>query len=95
MEKKMITYAREELVGITDLGKSLGNYLDKVSANILNRITIVRRNKPEAVVLPIEEYERLQSVYDQLEQEEIEALLRNMSDEDKQIAKTKTLMIDV
>ncbi len=91
----MITYAREELVGITDLGKSLGNYLDKVSANILNRITIVRRNKPEAVVLPIEEYERLQSVYDQLEQEEIEALLRNMSDEDKQIAKTKTLMIDV
>ena len=91
----MITYAREELVGITDLGKSLGNYLDKVSANILNRITIVRRNKPEAVVLPIEEYERLQSVYDQLEQEEIEALLRNMSDEDRQIAKTKTLMIDV
>ena len=91
----MITYAREELVGITDLGKSLGNYLDKVSANILNRITIVRRNKPEAVVLPIEEYERLQSVYDQLEQEEIEALLHNMSDEDRQIAKTKTLMIDV
>ena len=68
---------------------------DPFSANILNRITIVRRNKPEAVVLPIEEYERLQSVYDQLEQEEIEALLRNMSDEDKQIAKTKTLMIDV
>ena len=91
----MITYAREELVGITDLGKSLGNYLDKVSENILNRITIVRRNKPEAVVLPIEEYERLQSVYDQLEQEEIEVLLRNMSDEDRQIAKTKTLMIDV
>ena len=91
----MITYAREELVGITDLGKSLGNYLDKVSANILNRITIVRRNKPEAVVLPIEEYELLQSVYDRLEQEEIEALLRNMSDEDRQVAKTKTLMIDV
>ena len=91
----MITYAREELVGITDLGKSLGNYLDKVSANILNRITIVRRNKPEAVVLPIEEYELLQSVYDRLEQEEIEALLRNMSDEDRQVAKTKTLTIDV
>ena len=91
----MITYAREELVGITDLGKSLGNYLDKVSANILNRITIVRRNKPEAVVLPIEEYELLQSVYDRLEQEEIEALLCNMSDEDRQVAKTKTLMIDV
>ena len=91
----MITYAREELVGITDLGKSLGNYLDKVSANILNRITIVRRNKPEAVVLPIEEYELLQSVYDRLEQEEIEALLCNMSDEDRQVAKTKTLTIDV
>ncbi len=91
----MITYAREELVGITDLGKSLGNYLDKVSANVLNRITIVRRNKPEAVVLPIEEYELLQSVYDRLEQEDIEALLRNMSDEDRQVSKTKTLTIDV
>ena len=91
----MITYAREELVGITDLGKSLGSYLDKVSSDTLSKITIVRRNKPEAVVLPIEEYELLQGIYDQLEQKEIESLLRNMSEDDRQVAKTKTLMIDV
>ena len=77
------------------LSKLLGNYLDKLSANDLNRIMIVRRNKPEAVVLPIEEYELLQSIYDRLEQEEIEALLRNMSDGDRQVATTKTLVVDV
>jgi len=26
----MVTYAKEEMVGITEFGKSLGKYLDKV-----------------------------------------------------------------
>ena len=91
----MITYAKDEMVGITELGKSLGSYLDKVTSNAFNKIAIIRRNKPEAVIIPIEEYELLQSAYDQLEQKEIELLLSSMSKEDKQVSKTKTLNIDI
>jgi len=95
MEKTMITYAKDEMVGITELGKSLGSYLDKVTSDVFSKIAIIRRNKPEAVIIPIEEYELLQSAYDRLEQKEIEMLLQSMSDEDKEIASTKVLSIDI
>jgi len=91
----MITYAKDEMVGITELGKSLGSYLDKITSNIYNKIAIIRRNKPEAVIVPIEEYELLQSAYDMLEQKEIEQLLKQMSKEDKQISHSKTLSIEI
>ncbi|WP_309499644.1 type II toxin-antitoxin system Phd/YefM family antitoxin [Sulfurovum sp.] len=91
----MITYGKDEMVGITELGKSLGSYLDKVTSNACSKIAIIRRNKPEAVIIPIEEYELLQSAYDRLEQQEIEMLLKNMSDEEKEVASTKVLSIDI
>ncbi len=91
----MITYAKDEMVGITELGKSLGSYLDKVTSDVFSKIAIIRRNKPEAVIIPIEEYELLQSAYDRLEQQEIEMLLKNMSDEEKEVASTKVLSIDI
>ena len=95
MENNMITYAKDEMVGITELGKSLGSYLDKVTSDVFNKIAIIRRNKPEAVIIPIEEYELLQSAYDKLEEKEIEMLLIHMSDEEKEVASTKVLSIDI
>lgn len=53
----MVKYSKEEIVGVTEFGKSIGAYLDKVIANPLNKLVLVRRNKPEAVIVPIEEYE--------------------------------------
>jgi len=91
----MVTYAKEEMVGITELGKSLGSYLDKVTSSMFGKIAIIRRNRPEAVIIPIGEYELLQSVYDKLEQQEIEQLLSSMSTEDKEVSKTKTISIDL
>ena len=91
----MVKYAKDEMVGITELGKSLGSYLDKVTTNVFSKIAIIRRNKPEAVIIPIEEYEMLQSVYDRLEQKEIEALLSSMSKEEREVAKTKTVTIEI
>ncbi len=91
----MVKYAKEEMVGITELGKSLGSYLDKVTTHAFSKIAIIRRNKPEAVIIPIEEYEMLQSLYDSLEQKEIEALLSTMSEEEREVAKTKRVTIEI
>jgi len=91
METDVIKYAKDEMVGIAELG----NYLDNVTSHMYSKIAIIRRNKPEAVIIPIEEYELLQSVYDKLEQKEIESILKNMSNEDRGMAKIKTISIDV
>jgi len=89
----MVTYAKDEMVGITELGKSLGSYLDKVTSNVFDKIAIIRRNKPEAVIVSIEEYELLQEAYDRLEQKEIENILSNMTKEDKTISHSKIIKL--
>ena len=76
MEKSMVTYVKDEMVGITELGKSLGNYLDKVTSNALSKIAIVRRNKPEAVIVPIQEYEYMRESADILEELEIAQIIK-------------------
>ncbi len=91
----MISYTKEEMVGITELGKSLGSYLDKVTSNIYSKIAIIRRNKPEAIIIPIAEYELLQKAYDILEQSEIKHLLESRSEEDKEISHSKTVEIEL
>jgi prevent-host-death family protein len=95
MEKTMITYAKDEMLGITELGKSLGNYLDKVTSTVLSKIVIIRRNKPEAVIVAIEEYELLQNAYNMLEQKEIEEILSTMTKEDKTVSHSKILSIQI
>ncbi len=64
----MITYSKEEMVGITELNKSIGKYISKVSSNPKNKIAIIRRNKPEAIIIPIEEYENLRADRECLEE---------------------------
>ena len=91
----MVTYAKEEMVGITEFGKSLGKYLDKVTSHTFNKIAIIRRNKPEAVIIPIAEYENLQRAYDMLEQKEIEQLLASRTDEEKEISHSKIISIEI
>lgn len=67
----MVSYKREEMVGITELSKSLGKYLDKVISNPFGKIAIIRRNEPEAVIVPIAEYEHMKAASDYLEDLEI------------------------
>jgi prevent-host-death family protein len=72
----MVAYTKEEMVGITELTKSLGKYLDVVTSSALNKLAIVRRNKPEAVIVPIEEYERMRAATDYLEDMGIAEMLK-------------------
>ena len=72
----MIAYARDEMVGITELSKSLGKYLDKVISNPLGKLAIIRRNEPEAVIVPIAEYEHMKAASDYLEDIEIAKMLK-------------------
>jgi prevent-host-death family protein len=95
MENNMISYTKDEMIGITELGKSLGNYLDKVTSKAYNKIAIIRRNKPEAVIVSIEEYELLQRAYNKLEQKDIEEILSKMTKEDKEVSHSKTISIEI
>ena len=76
MENSMVAYTKEETVGITELSKSLGSYVDKVTSSAFNKLAIIRRNKIEAVIVPIEEYEHMRAAADYLEDMEIANIIK-------------------
>ncbi len=70
-----VAYTQQETVGITELTKSLGVYIDKLVSYPLNKLAIIRRNKIEAVIVPIAEYERMRAATDYMEHLEISKMV--------------------
>ena len=71
-----VAYKRDEMVGITELSKSLGKYLDKVVSGSLNRLVIIRRNEPEAIIVPIDEYEYMKASVDYIKDMKITEVIK-------------------
>ncbi len=90
----MVAYKRDEIVSASEMARGFSNILNSIIDKSKDRLAISKNNKLEAVILDIEEYERLQNAYDLLEQKEIEMILLNRTDEDKEVSHTKTLSIE-
>lgn len=72
----MVAYKKDELVGITELSKSLSGFIEKVSSHTVEKLAVVRHNKPEVVILDIEEYERMKELQDYIEDLEIAQIIK-------------------
>lgn len=90
----MVAYKRDEIVSASEMARGFSNILNSIINKSKDRFAISKNNKLEAVILDIEEYERLQNAYDLLEQKEIEIMLLNRTSEDKEISHTKSLSIE-
>lgn len=72
----MVAYTQQEMVGVTELSKSLSAFIDKVASHTVEKLAVVRHNKPEVVILPIAEYERMKEFSDYLEDLEITQIIK-------------------
>jgi PHD/YefM family antitoxin component YafN of YafNO toxin-antitoxin module len=57
----MQAYKRDEMISVTDLLKGFKMTLEKLTSHQLDKVAVMRNNKPEAVIISVDEYERLQS----------------------------------
>ena len=57
----MQAYKRDEMISVTDLLKGFKMTLEKLTSHQLEKVAVMKNNKPEAVIISIDEYERLQS----------------------------------
>ncbi|OJJ29063.1 type II toxin-antitoxin system Phd/YefM family antitoxin [Campylobacter concisus] len=55
----MVTFTKDEIYTATEVVRNFSSVLSRVGANELKRAVIVKNNKFEAVLLNMEEYERL------------------------------------
>ncbi len=56
-----VAYRRDEMISTTDILKNFAKTLEKVATHKIDKIAIMKNNKPEAVLISVDEYERLQS----------------------------------
>lgn len=64
----MLMYSREEMIGITELAKSLSGFVGKLKTNTIDKIAIMKNNVPEAVIVPVDKYEKLAKMEKLIEQ---------------------------
>ncbi|MDF1879198.1 type II toxin-antitoxin system Phd/YefM family antitoxin [Sulfurimonas sp. SAG-AH-194-C20] len=67
----MIAYTRDEIISASDMARGFSGVLNDLINYTKDRFVISKNNKLEAVVLPIEEYERMQEALDFMEHMEI------------------------
>jgi PHD/YefM family antitoxin component YafN of YafNO toxin-antitoxin module len=78
----MIAYARDEIIPATEVARNFSSVFKSLVDGAKERIAIAKNNKLELVVLPIEEYERLQDIADLAEHIEIYKTLRERTEKD-------------
>ena len=67
----MVSYSRDEIISASDMARGFSNVLKDIMNHTKERFAISKNNKIEAVVLQIDEYERLQEAYELMEHLEI------------------------
>ena len=72
----MQTYKKEELMSSTDIVKNFSSVLESIKNKKRDKIAVLRKNKLEAVILPIEEYERIQELADIMEHLQLSRLIK-------------------
>ncbi len=72
----MIGYTKEEIMPVTRIVRHLGEILNKLKSRQLKKVAISRNNTLESVIIPLDEYERLQEVYDLVEHIDIYKLVK-------------------
>jgi len=63
----MVAYTQNELASATEISKQFGEYISKVKNGLVDKIGILKNNKLNAVILSVEEYERMVNAMDLLE----------------------------
>ena len=67
----MVAYTRDEIVSATDLARNVSGTLSSITKKQKQKVAISKNNRLEAVMIDIEEYERLKEAYDLMEHIEI------------------------
>ena len=67
----MVTFARNEIVSSSQFVRGFAGFLKRMAKSNDEKIAVVKNNQMQAVMIPIDEYERLKALAEIAEQKEI------------------------
>jgi len=60
-------YTKDELMSSTEIVKNFSSVLDSIKEHKRDKVAVLRKNRLEAVILPIDEYEKIRELADLME----------------------------
>jgi len=76
----MITYKKTELMSSTEIVRNFSSILDSITKHGKDKIAVMRKNKLEAVILSVEEYERIYEILELFEHIQIYKTIEQRKD---------------
>lgn len=81
----MVAYTQKELVSSTEISKQFGEYISKVKNGLLDKIGVLKNNKLNAVIISVEEYERMIESMELLEDMKIHKEIQSRLNSDSKL----------
>jgi PHD/YefM family antitoxin component YafN of YafNO toxin-antitoxin module len=72
----MTTFTKDEIVPSTKVSRNLSSLLNKLKNHQLEKIAVIRNNEMEAILIPLQEYELMQSLLEQDEYKTLYSLIK-------------------
>ena len=72
----MIQYTKEELISSTTISRNLSEILNNLSKKRIEKVAVMRNNKIEAIILPIDLYENIINNNDIIEHIELYNIIK-------------------
>ena len=63
----MLAYTKDELMSSTEIVRNFSSVLDSIKEHKRDKVAVLRKNRLEAVILPIDEYEKIRELADIME----------------------------
>jgi len=67
----MLGYTKDELISSTDIVRNFSSILDSIKEHKRSKVAVLRKNRLEAVILSVDEYEKIRELADLMEHLEI------------------------
>ena len=81
----MVAYTQNELASATEISKQFGEYISKVKNGMVDKIGVLKNNKLNAVILSVEEYEKMSEAMEILEDMTIYEEIRERLNSNKKL----------
>ena len=70
-----VAYKKEEILSASRVARSFGKVLNDLKAQHRRRVVVLKNNQAEAVIVPVDDYEKMAETLDLLEHMEIHRLV--------------------
>jgi PHD/YefM family antitoxin component YafN of YafNO toxin-antitoxin module len=80
----MVQYTEKELKSATYVARNFGNLLENLKSGKIEKIAVLRNNKLDAVIIHVDEYNRLKEREDLQEHTEIYNIVKNRMNDSKE-----------